>query len=60
MDAAAKPIVVPLYPPFDRYAVEPVFTFQEEAARLGIATFPSIARTARAMRKLLDWQAARP
>jgi acyl-CoA synthetase (NDP forming) len=59
MEQYGKPIVVPLYPPFDRNAVEPVFTFQEEAARLGIATFPSIARTARAMRKLLDWQAAR-
>jgi hypothetical protein len=36
-----------------------VFTFQEEAARLGIATFPSIARAARAMHKLLDWQRQR-
>jgi acyl-CoA synthetase (NDP forming) len=60
MEKAGKPVVVPLYPPFDRYAVEPVFTFQEEAARIGIATFPSIARTARAMRKVLDWQEKDP
>ncbi|MEX0786178.1 MAG: CoA-binding protein [Dehalococcoidia bacterium] len=54
-----KPVITPIYPPMNADALAATTAFQEEAARHGIATFPSVPRAARALRRMLDWQAAR-
>jgi acyl-CoA synthetase (NDP forming) len=54
-----KPIVVPLMPPMSAEGADAVFAFRDEAAALGIATFPSVSRAARALRRVLDWRALR-
>jgi acyl-CoA synthetase (NDP forming) len=56
---AAKPVVAVLAPPLNVESMEPALAFQDEAARAGIAVFPSVSRAARALRNVLDWQALR-
>lgn len=52
-----KPVVTVLRPALSPDAAEAVTVFQKEAAARGLAGFPSVARAARALRRLLDWQA---
>ena len=59
MAQVGKPVVVPLRPPLTAEAMEATVAFQEEASAHGIATFPSVSRAARTVRRLLDWQAGR-
>ncbi len=59
MAQVGKPVVVPLRPPLTAEAMEATVAFQEEAAAHGVATFPSVSRAARTIRRLLDWQAGR-
>ena len=54
-----KPIVVLMRPPLTSEAMEASIAFMEEAARQGLAIFPAVSNAARALRRLLDWQAGR-
>jgi len=40
-------------------AMEAILAFQQEAASRELAVFPSVARAAKALRHLLDWQSSR-
>jgi hypothetical protein len=52
-----KPVAFVVRPALAKEATEAVFAFQEEAAARGLATFASVSRAARALRRVLDWQA---
>ena len=54
-----KPIVVLMRPPLTSEAMEQSITFMEEAAAQGLAIFPGVSNAARALRRLLDFQAGR-
>ena len=54
-----KPIVVLMRAPLTSEAMEQSITFMEEAAAQGLAIFPGVSNAARALRRLLDWQAGR-
>ena len=54
-----KPLVAVLRPPLTTDAMEATLAFQAEAAARGVATYPSVTRTAASLRRLLAWRALR-
>ncbi len=54
MRACGKPVVLAIREPLTPAAMEATIALQDEAAARGLATFPSVSRAARALRRLLD------
>jgi len=54
-----KPIIMIVRPPLTTEDMEATVAFREEAAKLELATFSSVGAGASAIRRRLDWQAAR-
>jgi len=54
-----KPLVVITRPPLSPEGLELTNAFVERSYKMGLATFPTIDRTARALKKVLAWQSAR-
>jgi acyl-CoA synthetase (NDP forming) len=59
MEQFGKPVVALVRPALTVDAMEATVAFQEEASARGIATFASVPRAARALRRLLEWQRRR-
>ena len=59
MESFGKPVVLVVRPALSADTMDAVVAFQEVAAARGLATFPTVDRAARALRRLLDWQADR-
>ncbi len=55
-DAATKPMVVTVREPMNGEGAPAWFEMQQQCAEHGLAVFPTIERTAVALRRLADWQ----
>ncbi len=55
-EQSGKPVVVAIRPSLTPEALDQANYFQEQCYRRGIATYPSIARAANALSRLLEWQ----
>jgi acyl-CoA synthetase (NDP forming) len=54
-----KPVVCVARPPTTELGMRGTLAFQEEAASHGLAVYPGVQAASLALRRLLDWQAAR-
>jgi len=58
-EESGKPVIVAIRPATEAAAFEHSLEFQEQCWRNGLATYPSIARAANALARLLEWQSLR-
>ena len=58
-DESGKPVVVAIRPATTSDSFDQESDFQELCWRAGLSTFGSIARAAKAMSRLLEWQRLR-